>query len=636
MLTVYIVAHPLTGALRSKAFFRVLGTILGGMAAVALVPPLVNSPLLLSLTMAGWVGLCLYLSLLDRTPRAYVFMLAGYTAAIIGFPSVDAPLEVFDTAVSRVEEIIIGILCATLVHSVIFPREAAAALDASVQAFLGDGRVWLADALAGLHGGQEQKERRRLAADVTALEILATHLPYDTSALRPRTRAVRALQDRLAILLPLISGVEDRLTALRDLKALPDTLHAAVDETVAFVRRPSATREEADALKACLAAAMPIIDHAAPDIWARMLAISATVRLCELVETWQESLELAAFLHDPGSGVPPRPDPLIQERPRRPLHRDHGLAALSAIALIVAVLGCCGFWIGTGWAHGATAAMMAAVFSSFFATQDDPVPALASFIRWTIISLPIAALYMFLILPHITDFPMLVLVISPFYLIVGYMQGDPAQAARAMALLLGVTGALALQETFSADFVFFVNSNIALIAGIGSALLATRLLRSVGAIWSARRILRQGWRDLAGLAEGRWAADRSTWTSLMLDRLGLITPRLAMVPPGDNLALVDALVDLRVGLNVIELRQLEGRQPMPRLRQALDALSRAYRAKREDTILDPRLLDAIDRMISAVLQSDPPANRAPPSVAALAGLRRTLFPTAPTFIPGQT
>src|SRR6202043_3549214 len=100
--------------------------------------------------------------------------------------------------------------------------------------------------------------------------------------------------------------------------------------------------------------------------------------------------------------------------------------------------GCCGFWIVTGWAHGATAAMMAAVFSSFYATQDDPVPALASFMRWTIISLPIAALYMFLILPRITDFPMLILVSSPFYLVVGYMQGDPAQATRAMALLLGV------------------------------------------------------------------------------------------------------------------------------------------------------------------------------------------------------
>jgi uncharacterized membrane protein YccC len=37
------------------------------------------------------VALTLTLSLLDRTPRGYVFMLAGYTAAIIGFPSVNAP-----------------------------------------------------------------------------------------------------------------------------------------------------------------------------------------------------------------------------------------------------------------------------------------------------------------------------------------------------------------------------------------------------------------------------------------------------------------------------------------------------------------------------------------------------------------
>jgi uncharacterized membrane protein YccC len=40
---------------------------------------------LLSLALACWVGLCLYVSLLDRTPRSYVFMLAGYTAGLIGF-----------------------------------------------------------------------------------------------------------------------------------------------------------------------------------------------------------------------------------------------------------------------------------------------------------------------------------------------------------------------------------------------------------------------------------------------------------------------------------------------------------------------------------------------------------------------
>ena len=105
MASAYIASQPLSGATRSKAVYRALGTLLGAIAAVALVPNLVDAPVLLSLALAGWVGLCLYIALLDHTPRSYVFMLAGYSAAIIGFPSVDAPGAIFDTALSRVEEI---------------------------------------------------------------------------------------------------------------------------------------------------------------------------------------------------------------------------------------------------------------------------------------------------------------------------------------------------------------------------------------------------------------------------------------------------------------------------------------------------------------------------------------------------
>src|ERR1700761_7889117 len=71
--TSYIVAQPLAGAVLSKAVFRVIGTILGAAAAVVLVPNLVNAPELLSLGLALWLGLCLYISLQDRTPRSYIF-----------------------------------------------------------------------------------------------------------------------------------------------------------------------------------------------------------------------------------------------------------------------------------------------------------------------------------------------------------------------------------------------------------------------------------------------------------------------------------------------------------------------------------------------------------------------------------
>jgi hypothetical protein len=94
MTTVYVVSQPLAGTVLSKAVFRLLGTILGATAAVVLVPAFVNEPLVLSFALALWLGLCAYIAQLDRTPRSYTFLLAGYTAAIIGFPSVGAPGDI--------------------------------------------------------------------------------------------------------------------------------------------------------------------------------------------------------------------------------------------------------------------------------------------------------------------------------------------------------------------------------------------------------------------------------------------------------------------------------------------------------------------------------------------------------------
>jgi uncharacterized membrane protein YccC len=41
MATAYIVAQPLTGAMRSKAVYRFCGTLLGAVATIALIPNLV-------------------------------------------------------------------------------------------------------------------------------------------------------------------------------------------------------------------------------------------------------------------------------------------------------------------------------------------------------------------------------------------------------------------------------------------------------------------------------------------------------------------------------------------------------------------------------------------------------------------
>src|ERR1700760_574785 len=83
MASVYITANQLTGATGSKAVFRLMGTLIGAAGGIALIPNLVNAPELLSLAIALWVGFFLYLSLIDGGPRGYMFMLSGYTVALL-------------------------------------------------------------------------------------------------------------------------------------------------------------------------------------------------------------------------------------------------------------------------------------------------------------------------------------------------------------------------------------------------------------------------------------------------------------------------------------------------------------------------------------------------------------------------
>ena len=70
IITVYIVSQTSAGASLSRGVYRFAGTFIGAIATVAIVPNFVNEPILCSLILSGWIGLCLFFSLLDRSaPR---------------------------------------------------------------------------------------------------------------------------------------------------------------------------------------------------------------------------------------------------------------------------------------------------------------------------------------------------------------------------------------------------------------------------------------------------------------------------------------------------------------------------------------------------------------------------------------
>jgi uncharacterized membrane protein YccC len=634
VLTVYVVSQPLSGALRSKGLYRVLGTIVGGIAAVLIVPTFVNSPEVFTLVMALWAGLCLFVSLLDRTPRAYAFMLSGYTAAIIGFPSVADPSAIFPTAVARVEEISLGIVCATVVHSVFFPRDVSAFLGDRVDAYLRDAATTASEALQRSRESLQRRFRHTLAERVTELKLLSTHLPFDTVSHRARVNGVRALQDRLAILLPLLTAVEDRLAALRATSASTPAFDQLVADIAAWSRTPS--RAAAEALRARCEALAPRIGAergAEPAEWGALLRLSAALRLFELVGALQDAAELAAYIRNPGARPGAHLLQLLRPRQRAPLHSDPGLAALSGLALVGAVLLCCFAWIVTAWPEGSSAALFATIAASIFATQDDPAPALRSFLMFTAAAIPLSGLYVFGILPQVHGFVMLAAVLTPPFFLLGYLQADPRYAPKVTPFVMGFAGSLGLQETYSADFPSFAGSAFGQVAGVGITLIVIRLFRTFGVDWSVRRILRRGRKDLAGLSSSRLGADQAAWTSTMLDRVGLITAKLSLAEPSEASDVDSGLADLRVGLNVVDLRKAREtlhRHPTLAFDRVLQGVSAHFdHLARSGRRTPPPLwlLTAIDRAF-VELESAPAITARVRGFAALVGLRRNLFPGA--------
>jgi uncharacterized membrane protein YccC len=640
MLTVYLTAQPLAGAARSKAVFRLVGTVLGAAAAVAFVAFLVNEPVLLSVAITAWAGLCLYVSLHDRTPRSYAFMLAGYTATTVAFSSVAVPEAVFDTALARIEEIALGISCATVVHSLLFPRDVSSVLLKRVGTSVRDAGAWVADALQGTNTKAERIDRQRLASDVTELEMLSTHVPFDTAAARPKLWAIRALQDHLAVLLPVLTAIEDRLAALRAVKSempeLDDLMKSASD----WARDPHGSKQTAASLLSrCEELTVARLTAAGAD-WPTLLALSATTKLSALIETLARSRRFAAIIHSHSLGA----DPLLKpdsHRARRALHHDSGLAALSVLALFVAVLSCCAAWILAAWPDGSIAAQMAAIYVALYGSLDDAAPSLASFAVWTAVSLPIAAAYLFLIFPAIDGFPMLVVSLAPAFLAMGYLQASARHGLKALALLIGVIAALDLQNRFSADFASFANLNSAEIVGIVAAFLAMRTCRSVTAATMARRLLRHGWADLAILASGRRPINRDRWLGVMLDRLGLVVPRLALSGSDVEFEASNSLAALQMGLDLIDLRSaLDGvengrRESADNLMAALSRVFRKFASGRTAELGEcQRVLSVIDAATRelGLLET---ATQRQIGLSALVGLRRTLFPDASPFVVSE-
>jgi uncharacterized membrane protein YccC len=627
MATAYIVAQPMTGTMRSKAAYRFAGTFIGALVTLVLVPNLVDAPEVLVAALALWTGFCIYFAVLDRTPRSYLFLLGGYTVALIGFPAVAAPGQIWDIVLARVEEITLGIGCTTLLGTLILPAPLGPVLARRIDALLDQAAAATLAALSGLPDTPVTRgARRQLAADAVEIAGLSSHLAYDTSSFQQSAPAVNVLYHRVVLLLAVLSGITDRTSALREGGGLTADLCGALDAAAAWMQARGSLATQAPALRAAIAALEPaegsVLD------WNGVLRVGLLRRLAELVDIGHDVSLLRRHIDAGRSGLPALTLPARDGTPR---HRDHFMAAYSAAAAVLTLVLVCAYWIGAAWPEGASAAGLVAVACSFFAAQDDPVPSIVRFLYGAIIALVVDAAYLFAILPLAHDFEMLALALAALYVPLGLLMAQPRTAPVGGPIAFMSATLMTLTTSYTADFAAYANGAAASIVGLAATAVVLRLVRSMGASFMAQRLLRLNRATIAAAASRSGAGDRLAFAALMLDRLGEVVPRLASAAEGADLAAAAALAEIRVGINVVDLQHAAAAcaaEPKAALHAVLDGVALHFRG---DGTPRAALLAQIDAAIE--LCAALPSAQGRDMLLALGGIRRSLFRDAPPYTP---
>jgi uncharacterized membrane protein YccC len=228
-----------------------------------------------------------------------------------------------------------------------------------------------------------------------------------------------------------------------------------------------------------------------------------------------------------------------------------------------------------------------------------------TFFLATCISVALAGLYVFAVLPHVHDFPMLVVIFSVPFLVIGTLIPRPRFTLITMLVAVNTATFLSIQSAYEADIFVFLNSNLAGLAGLLFAFVWTRVTRPFGSELAVARLTRSAWRDIVVSASTATISDQRDLYSRMLDRLMQVLPRHASTDSHKHPS-IESFRDFRVALNALDLRRAR-RKLTADVQASIDDVLAGVRAyfqecidRRDRLPVPPALVRTIDAAVARV------------------------------------
>ena len=498
-LVAAIVFQPRLGASLRKAMFYVVGTSIGAVAIVGLTACFPQDRVGFFVGLALWCGACGFVATLLRNFAAFAAALAGFTATIIAGAELGssggASEAVFMLAITRVSEVCIGIVSATIVLSWTDFGAARRRLAADLAAISAEvaGDIAGEFSCAGRDLPSTDSLRRDIVGRVVALDPRIDEAIGESSSLRLHASI---LQEAVGGLFAALSGWR---TAAAQLEQLPVDLRRLGAEAIQGAIRPGLGSTEATGWIAgpsrvrrtlsTMVRALTAQQCETPSL--RLLAD----RTAEALIGIRRATESLVLLEDP-------PNAPLDARTARFHVADWLPCFVNAARIFITIAAVELFWVATAWPTGAQAITFAGIYVFLLTLQGDRARSTATdFLIGVCLAISVAAIVKFAVLPQLDSFGGLSVVIGAVLVPAGALIASNWRPAIFVFVTLFIEPLIAPENQMTYDTQQFYNLALAMVVGLGSATLAFYLLPPLSPTFRTGRLLALTLRDLRRLTK---------------------------------------------------------------------------------------------------------------------------------------
>ncbi|VEA65548.1 p-hydroxybenzoic acid efflux pump subunit AaeB [Serratia plymuthica] len=500
-----VVSFPTVGGVISKSIGRIIGSLIGAAASVAIAGHCLNDPWLFTLFIAAWIGLCTYISNHYQNNVSYAFALAGYTAAIIAFGTVNVTdtQQIFDIAQARVCEVITGILCAGVMMMILPSTSDGETLLTSLRRMHlrlleHAAMLWQPEITAQMRTSHEGVIGQILTMNLLRIQAFWSHY-----RLRRQNNVLNYMLHQQLRLTSVISSLRRMLLNWPD---RPANLATVLDHLLTELRDPATDKYRLARILQQIAPQDPA-DYRHRAFWLRLRHFCWLYLLCS---RWLQRLEGATPVSDI---QPPRVTSLAR-------HTDSYEAAYNGLRTFLCIVIGCAYWINTQWDAGSSALTLTAISCVLYSSTPSPINSITTLLKAVLLLSVACFVVKFGLMIQIDDFWVFCAFLFPILITLQMIKlQNPPYAALWGQLIVFMGSFLTVTNPPSYDYQSFINNNIGKIVGVLFAGLAFQILRPSSDKRKSRRIIRALRRDFSDQLSKKPQQSESQFESLIYHRI---------------------------------------------------------------------------------------------------------------------